>query len=386
MQRDRHAAPLPAGVATLLLAVLIVALPAVRAEESDESIFARARAAYHENLRRLGVFRCAVEKEQAYTKEHYDVLRQRIARAETALQGLAPERSEAVETFLKRNREELAAKVHYPLRTSASFVVGSTALQVVKPVECPLPDIPLERQADLMQAFSGCHVLSWSAAQQPAAWFWQGDGRWKDKRYQATQSADRPQEVLDFPVIPVGAACRTFFEPGQFSPFDAFFDEVEGEIAVLGRERVDGRNLLIVERTTKSPGRHASDKAWLAVEHGHFPVRIERKLCGSEVDLDAIEPHERIHVSGFFRTGSGADYPLSWTIESKADDDRLPAMRAAKRGPPFVLYTQRLNTWKVSRIQSRQPEPTLLSEIRFPDGTSCWDEERKVRFTVGETP
>lgn len=385
MQRDRHAAPLRAGVATLLLAVLIVAVPAVRAEESDESIFARARAAYHENLRRLGVFRCVVEKEEAYTADHYDVLRQRIARVETALPGLDPERRERAEEFLRTNKARLAAKVRYPLRTSASFVVGSTALQVVRPVDCPLPDIPLERQADLTQAFSQCLVLSWSAAQQPASWFWQGEGQ-RNQVYYATQSPERPQEILDFPVIPVGAACRTFFEPQQLSPFDAFFDEVEGEIGILGRERGDGRNLLIVEQTAKFPQYQTSYKAWLSVEHGYFPVRIERKLCGSEVDLDEVEPGELVNVSGFFRTGSGADYPLSWTIESKADDDRLPAMRAAKRGPPYVLYTQRLETWKVSRIQSRQPEPTLLSEIRFPDGTSCWDEERKVRFTVGERP
>lgn len=382
MRPDRQASLICTwGETLLLLVVLSMSVPGVRAEESDDSMFARARAAYRENFRRLGVFRCAVEKEQAYTETHYDVLRQRIARIENALPGVLPEHRERVDEFLRQNKADLAARVNNPWRTSAAFVVGSTALQVVKPKGCPLPDVPLERQADLTESFPRCLVLSWSPAQQPPTWFWQGEN---GKRQFAAQSKQRPQDILDFPVIPVGAACRTFFEPAELSPFDAFFEESEGAIGVMGRERVDGQEVLIVERTGEFPRHRTSVRAWLSVSHGYFPVRIERKGCLKEVDLDEVEPSELIHVSGFFRTESGADYPLSWTIESKVDDDRLPAARVARRGPPYVLYTQRLETWTVSRIQSRQREPTLLSEIGFPDGTSCWDEERKMRFTVGE--
>lgn len=386
MNSNRQSLRRRTSVGALCLALLLAAAPASRAEESDDSIFNRARAAYRDNIRRLGVFRCTVEREETYTKEHYDVLRQRIARLETALAGLVPEPRKEVEELLRQNKALLASRTNYPRHTAAAFVVGSTALQVVVPGESPLPDIPLARQADLAQSFSGCYVLSWSAAQQPSSWFWQGDGRWKDKRFNAVQSAKRPQDVFDFPVIPVGVACRTFFEPERLSPFDEFFEATEGEIGVPGRERLDGREVLIVERTREFPEHRTSVKAWLSVEHGHFPVRIEHKGCRKADSLEEVEPHQRLDVSGFFRTGSGAFYPLGWTIENRVDDDRTAAMRDPDRRLPSVQYLQRRETWKVSRIQSRQPEPTLLSEMRFPDGTSCWDEERGVRFTVGDPP
>lgn len=383
MNSHRQSLQRRTAAGSLCLALLLAVVPAGRAEESDDSIVTRARAAYHENIRRLGVFRCTTQKEEAYTRDYYDALQQRIARIEKALPGLAPDPRKEAEELLRQDKAFLASRVNYPRHTAAAFVIGSTALQVVVPGESPLPDVPLTRQADLPQSFSGCHVLSWSAMQQPASWLWQGDGRWRDKRYNAVQSPKRPQDALNFPVIPVGAACRTFFEPERLSPFDELFETTAGEIRVLGREQVEGWNLLIVERTRAVPEYRMSVKAWLSVEHGHFPVRIEYKACRRVDSLEEVEPRERIDVSGFFRTGSGAFYPLGWTIESKVDDDRTAAMRVPNRRPPYVQYTERRETWKVSRIQSRQPEPTLLSEIRFPDGTSCWDEERGVRFTVG---
>jgi len=341
-------------------------------------------AGYSQNIQALGVFRCDVEREISLTDEHFDVLQHYIARLEQATKReLSVESRGLVEKELAKIRGQLKTKSLYPERSTAAFTVGARSFQVAVPHSGLLPPVPLENQSDFIGKCSGSVVLSWSTDQNPPAWLWQGLSRRGDGVYHATVSSQRPQEFLSFPPIPIGDRGKVFYEQDLLSPFDAFFEDDFEETSIIGNEEFEGSDTIVVTRQKDNGGSKFLYKAWLAIDRGFLPVRIERKLCGKDVAFEDVQPGELITVSSFHDAGNGAFYPDRWTTESKADDNRDGAPRGS-RARHSALYTYRTEKWKVERFLANQQEPVLFSHLGFPDGTLCLNENTKTFSTIGK--
>jgi hypothetical protein len=368
---------------TILLPLVLIAGWCGPVEAVDVS-FEEARAAYLQNMQTLGVVNCMMQQETILTDEYFDVLQQRIGRYEHAVSTFpAGSEREDLERELARLKELLTGKEVYPVRKSAAIVIGSRVIQIAVPSSGPVPKVPVETHADLTEQCLHSVVLCWSVDQEPNAWMWQGKGGRDDGLLYGTISSKRPQDILGFPVPPVGAPDRLAFEQGRLSPFDAFFEDSYTDTRVVGSDQADGQPVLIVERSNESANVMRAVRASLSLDRNFIPIRIEWKACPPGMAFDDADPHEVLQVASFHEAPDGAFYPRSWTIERIAADDRSAAARNREK-PVSIPYTSSIENWSVEEFQSNQQEPPLFSAIGFPEGTYCLNEDKQAYFTVGK--
>lgn len=337
-----------------------------------EVTFEEAHAAYRQNMQALKVFSCRIEREVVMIDDYFDVLEQRIARYERALPSFPPGKDrELVESEIARWKAFLATRAINPVHREAGMLIGLRSIQIAVPSSGPVPKLPVTDQGDLTDECLNAVVLCWSPDQAPNSWMWQGTGGQQDGVLYAAISSQRPQHMLDFPVLPVGSPDRMPFERNRLSPFDAFFQESFAETRVIGSDQVDGQPVVVVERKKGAPNSGMTVRASLSINHNFFPVHI---IWNSGTIY---------HVKGFHETPDGAFYPSRWIIEDDGADDRKAAVRNSAK-PSSVRYPRSIETWIVEDFQSDLQEPRLFSEIGFPEGTYCFDEDHRVYFTVGK--
>ena len=107
-------------------------------------------------------------------------------------------------------------------------------------------------------------------------------------------------------------------------------------------------------------------------------------LQSTEGEFRRTEPSQIVTVSEIQKVGDNAYYPISWTIESKQDDDRSLEARQRVRSQPSPLYTYQFEKWRIEEISYGLWDTEYLSVIGFPKGTLCFDERKNAYFTYGQ--
>lgn len=354
-----------------------------------EISFDEIRSGFQKNMQSLGAYSYLLQVANSTTKDHYDVIKKRVARIEPVLESVPPENRALVEKMLRRWKSELRGHVEgvdsRSTRTVA-IAMGPRSFQAIVQRSRnheAFPKFPVFLREELTKSYLDYIVLSWSPDQTPQTWFWQGKGGRDDGVNYATISTKRPQLAVSFPVPPVSELGKSPFELNQLSPIDSFFQTSFPETRIIGQEEVNGKNTIVVERLDHSSSvKEVAVKAWISPEQGFFPVRIERKTFRKGRELESVEPHEILEISSFHQSKNGAFFPAAWTVTNKVDDDRDPSMRSRVPRKKMVLYTKRVEEWSVKRFRGHQQHPELLSKIGFPVGTKCYDEAKKSYFIV----
>lgn len=337
---------------------------------SVDVTFEEARAAYVQNMLALKVFSCRVVQVEVHTADYFNVLEQRIAKLEAALPKFPSGNDRQIlEREIAKTKDSLSTRELYPLHREASLMVGSHSIQIASPSRGKVaPSMPIDNQADLVQKCYNAVVLCWSPTQKPNSWMWQGKGGQADGVLYATIGSRRPQDELSFPVIPIGLRDPMPFEQRHLSPFDAFFDDGFTNTNVVNADVLNGEQVVVVERTYSSSKNELKVQASLSIHRNFFPVRIKWKN------------RTFVDVNGFHETPHGAYYPSQWTV---TEEGTVAVRNAAE--PQSGRYIRSVETWTVDDFRSDQPEPRLFSEIGFPEGTYCFDEDKQTYFTVGKT-
>jgi len=214
---------------------------------------------------------------------------------------------------------------------------------------------------------------------------WQGFSNLNDHaRFFGTLSQKQPAEILAFPSPPLGARGAALFDEDRANIFDQVFFKKYDEVEILGSEDVHGLPTVVVElRLGSTAAEMECTRAWIGIEQGFLPVRWELSRLDRSVErMDRrFGPFEILTVSEVRKIGDNSFYPISWTIESRQDDDREP------RGPSpndyRPLYTYQHESLNIESISSIVAEPVPLSQLGFPKGTYCFDETKNEYFTVG---
>jgi hypothetical protein len=323
----------------------------------------------------LGVFRCRFQLQEQITDDHFDVLSSRVARYQEVLSRVesGPQR-DLVARELSRLEPVVATIRRDPRRRTVELLLGRQSVVLAVPQRgATIPELPINSRDELRTAWMEAIVLSWAPTQVPPAWLWQGHGGYRDGVMNATIGSRRPHATLDLPSIPVGARPLTPFEGRTVSALDDFFFGDYSETRVIGMETVADDRLLIIERFS-GEGKKRRVEGRLSLNHQFLPRRIEGPQ-GAVVDVES-----------YFEPLDGVFYPRRWTLTQYADDDRSAEVRNSRRTPQPIRkhYARDVVTWEVEAIEANLPEPKRFSELGFPEGTYCLDDDKQTYFTVGQ--
>ena len=366
----------------------------IATQNSSEAAHEEVVAGYEQNALGIGVFRVNVHMTSSATAEHVDVLKARLLRLQTAVGSIGLESKSQFEHAISDIEREILSSESLPVRyESASIIIGVDSLHVIRPqLDLVGGEIAprLHTKDDLVNHYSSHKVLVWSSTQQPNTWVWHGhDNRDGSDLFTASLTSKQPRDKMLFPVPPLGMRIVGIRED-QYSLLDRPFRIKHDDARVVGREEIEGVPTLTIEgRTPGHNGKRTCDftRAWIDINRGYIPVRVERMLTSLAIDKgDWIysEPFEILQVSEIRKVNAHCYYPVSWTVEKRQDDDRVTVPRPIATNQRVPTYTYQTEKWVVDSVATNIDEPALLSEIGFPKGTHCFDETKNQFFIVGD--
>lgn len=212
------------------------------------------------------------------------------------------------------------------------------------------------KKENLVQTFLDTSIVIKSPSVDPRVKGWIGvDPNIPAGKYSATITDELPESFVRFRMPPVGRMRLDWASRSIWHPIDQLMSASDGTFSVVGREMVDGKELIRVERVAPfvNPDGHRIEgleellRGWVDPMRGYLPVKIERIhhsiVNGKSVGSD--NPSEIISVSHISITSEGGFYPMSGVRRHR--EDRVD--RADKNDDS--MYTFMSESWNVEQLK-----------------------------------
>ncbi len=230
----------------------------------------------------------------------------------------------------------------------------------------------------LLTTYRELSIFSRSASSIPAA-------RWWHHSAAGPAYVTRKQlcDVMVLSLPPYTAAVRAGWS--ERHPIDAFYSRPADDYRVLRQETIDGRLLTVVEVGVPfhddPPGDPRANllayRAWLDLERGAIPLRVEHAQVTPEFLLAAKHPWLPSEVTACQRVAElpgGAFYPAKTVLEHWQPDagaeplsqEQWAEVAAGKRRSPLVVHWR--HVWDCSLVEIKPDLDEAFFVFPFPAG------------------
>lgn len=229
---------------------------------------------------------------------------------------------------------------------------------------------------NLATTFASVSVLSYGTATRSLFRTWQGNAA--DGQGMGSVATRIPENTLLFP--PFCYASRAW--PGTPLTMDLFWDETATESTVLGEYTLDQRKCIVVRRIWPAGKPTATDRsgstmlAWIDLERGGVPLRIERYHASSdqiEVNPPGLAPSRLNRVPfptivvrdvAIATIGPGFFYPESGTEQTLGPPELATIQKPASTFAPHATLQ-----WKATKVELNREMSAENFQLTFPSRT-----------------
>jgi hypothetical protein len=195
---------------------------------------------------------------------------------------------------------------------------------------------------------------------------------------------------------PLGVEKAEWGVPDLWHPIDAFFRDGPAEFSTVGRETIDGHEVVVIERRAEpSPQKGQATnrrvfiitRAWLDPKRGALPMRITwsylEEIDGkpSPATLLAKNPWQVLETTEILEVKNAGFYPSKGTIKQYGPMSTGAAPTKSATLVPFSIVEE-TTTWEVAKIEANEPITGPFT-IPIPKGTYYYDEVLGYQVRAG---